>query len=120
MTNCFKIFFFYYNYTAPASLFRKSYREAGNFDQGALVLFYTEWCHHCNNMKPHYAQVSRLVKENELSKNVQVLALDCDGFGRDICRKQYNVKNFPTMHFYYPKQNVEYKRKCGTRMEHCS
>ena len=66
-------------------------------------------------MKPHYAQVSRLVKENELSKNVQVLALDCDGFGRDICRKQYNVKNFPTMHFYYPKQNVEYKRKYSKR-----
>ena len=82
-----------------------SYRSGGHMDQGAMVLFYTEWCHHCKDLKPHYAQVSRLLKEQGMP-DVKVIAMDCDGFGRDICRKKYQIKSFPTMHFYYPKDNV--------------
>jgi thiol-disulfide isomerase/thioredoxin len=87
----------------------EKYRSDGHFDQGAMVLFYTEWCHHCKDMKPHYAQVSRLLKQEseENGRNVQVVAMDCDGYGRDVCRKKYGIQSFPTMYFFYPKKNVE-------------
>ena len=69
-----------------------SYREQGGFDHGAMVLFYTDWCHHCKDVKPHYAQLSRVLKQDEATSEVAIVAMNCDTFGRDICRKKYRIR----------------------------
>jgi thiol-disulfide isomerase/thioredoxin len=90
--------------------------KRGEFDQGAMVLFYTDWCHHCKSMKPHYAQVSRLLSEQ--MPDVKIIAMECDNFGRDICRKKYKIHNFPTMYFFYPLKNRELNPELGEYEEY--
>jgi len=85
----------------------KSWRESGEGDDGFMVIFYTDWCSHCKDVKPHYAQTSRLVKENPVTENVKLLAMNCDTFGRDICRRDYKISSFPNMLFFYPKKSRE-------------
>jgi len=63
-----------------------------------LLMFYAPWCSHCNELKPHYVEVSDELANNGETQHVTVGAMDCTS--NEIACKQYNVTNYPTLKFF--------------------
>ena len=60
-----------------------------------MVLYYAEWCGHCNNMKPEWRKV---VDKMSKSKNVNVADVESSHIGE--LAEQPKVEGFPTIKMY--------------------
>ena len=71
----------------------------------AIILYYADWCGHCNHLKPIYQELIDLSKSGKL--DVAVAAVNSDesdgllqriqGMGEN---SEYNVQGFPTIVSY--------------------
>ena len=67
--------------------------EIQNHD--TLVLFYANWCSHCNNMMPEFEKFA-----NEGYDGVNIARIDCALSGNgEICQANA-IKGYPTMKFF--------------------
>ena len=66
-----------------------------------VVLFmYAPWCGHCTNMKPHYHEAARLLKEDAkyTPENPIVLAkVDATSDSASSLALKFNVQSYPTI-----------------------
>jgi thiol-disulfide isomerase/thioredoxin len=82
-----------------------------------LVMFYADWCGHCNSMKPIWKEVSDEVEaknnnETDESKKVKMLKVNCgdDKPEHKDIRETYGVSGFPTIKlFENGKETGEFK-----------
>jgi thiol-disulfide isomerase/thioredoxin len=61
--------------------------------QCAIVLFYADWCGHCNNLKPVYAKFS------DAAQFIEIAAVDTDA-NKALMEKisdKLNITGFPTL-----------------------
>jgi len=70
-----------------------------------IILYYADWCGHCNRLKPDYQKLSDLASQGKLN-DVTVAAVNADDNDGLIQRiqskgKEYSVTGFPTIVSYY-------------------
>jgi thiol-disulfide isomerase/thioredoxin len=60
-----------------------------------LVLFYADWCGHCNKIKPIWEETSKIVNEEE----VKMIKVNCgEGTPADqSIMKKYSIDGYPTI-----------------------
>mgnify|MGYP001159956560 CR=1 FL=1 len=65
-----------------------------------IVGFFSDFCTYCNNTKPEWNKLSRLLANNSI--NVKKATIDCtlDTFQLDPITKKYKVNAFPTIRLY--------------------
>lgn len=76
-------------------------RRASKNDNATLILFYADWCSHCQNFKP---------KWNKLTKSLQgiVKTLSVNGDTNQKMLQKYNVDKFPTVILDNGSSKLEY------------
>lgn len=93
-----------------------------------IVLYYADWCGHCNRLKPTYQQLVEMSKSGKLDASVAAVNSDnSDGLLDRINKMgenaEYEVKGFPTIVSYHngkyfssyaPDDNEEGRKKFRT------
>jgi curved DNA-binding protein CbpA/thiol-disulfide isomerase/thioredoxin len=63
-----------------------------------LILYNAgQWCPPCNQIRPEWSTVARMVQDSEFGKKLSVGVMDCDAHG-SMCQK-LGLTGFPTMAF---------------------
>ena len=86
----------------------KALKKAVNTN--SVVLFFADWCPHCQVMKPVYERVSRGLKAGDL-KNVHFTKMDYAKHGEEVTHENIGkerfgagvhtaIKGFPTILFF--------------------
>ena len=75
-------------------LLSKWSNKEGFSGEAQMVLFYADWCGHCNNFKPEWNKLKQTNDVPGVSFNDE----DCTN-GLTPLAKQHNVKGFPTLVF---------------------
>jgi protein disulfide-isomerase A1 len=61
-----------------------------------LVEFYADWCGHCKNLAPEYAEAAKALKES----GIKVASINCSEKDfQDFCSKK-DIQGFPTLRIY--------------------
>ena len=79
-------------------------------EQSCLVLYYAEWCSHCQKAKPEY---QRLIEE--YNGNVKIMMIDCDDPSNKELVESQNIKGYPTIRYYPNGLSGSYKEYSGER-----
>ena len=75
-------------YVVGAHTFKKFTKQ----NQLAVLFFYAPWCGHCTNMKPHYHEAARLLKEDEEFKTDKPIVLvKIDATQEESLASQYKI-----------------------------
>ena len=78
-----------------------------------LVMFYTPWCSACKSFKPIYAEVAKLVQD----ENILLAAVDCEQDKTDYARHlPYNVTAYPTI-LYYQRGKLQFPYNHGHKKD---
>lgn len=83
-----------------------TFDEAIKSDVPVLVEFYANWCGHCKNLAPEFAQAAEALKKD----GIKVASVDCTNH-QDFCGKQ-DVQGYPTLRVY---KKGEFRKYEGTR-----
>jgi thiol-disulfide isomerase/thioredoxin len=57
---------------------------------GNVLIFYANWCGHCNKAKPEFQKASE-------KGNGKVIMIDADELGAKELKNKYSVQGFPTI-----------------------
>jgi thiol-disulfide isomerase/thioredoxin len=79
-------------------------------EQGCLVLYYAEWCSHCQKAKPEY---QRLIEE--YNGNAKIMMIDCDDSSNKELVESQGIKGYPTIRYYKNGLNGDYDEYSGER-----
>lgn len=78
-----------------------------NNDEINMVLFFTEWCPHCQTFKPEWEKVKKQLEDTRINgKKINFHSVDCDK-DEDLA-KAYDVAGFPTVKCIKPDGVVEF------------
>lgn len=72
-----------------------------NQEKPALFLFKAEWCPHCTEFKPTWANL-----KNKMESKVDFIMFDADENSKEI--KKYNIGGFPTIILKTGEKAIEY------------
>jgi protein disulfide-isomerase len=72
-----------------------------NTDAPWFIKFYAPWCHHCQAMGPHWAQMAR-----DMKGKLNVGEVNCDE-QKPLC-KDAGVRGYPTLLFFRGGERIEY------------
>ena len=75
-----------------------------NARKSSFVMFYAPWCEHCTRFKPVFEQVEDSIDDDD----VQLLAVDCDGYGAPLC-KRLKVSGYPALLYFNPPDDEPHK-----------
>jgi protein disulfide-isomerase A1 len=65
-------------------------------DEVVMVLFYAEWCGHCQKFKPEWNKAENKHNGTKMNgKNVRLMKVDCDQ-NKELAAK-YDVQGYPTV-----------------------
>lgn len=83
-----------------------------------IVLYYATWCGHCNDFKPIWFELEKLIKahKDDLSKkyNVAITTETFEESENPDVMEQNNIEGFPTIKIYEDsndKKGVEYENR---------
>ncbi|ODV78696.1 thioredoxin-like protein [Suhomyces tanzawaensis NRRL Y-17324] len=77
-----------------------------------IVKFYAPWCGYCQQLKPVYTRLARLMhRDGQYAINVASVNCDKDS-NKALCAK-YQVQGFPTLLVFRPPKHVEGKKRAG-------
>jgi len=79
-------------------------------EQACLVLYYAEWCSHCQKAKPEY---QRLIEE--YNGNVKIMMIDCDDSSNKELVESQGIKGYPTIRYYPGGLSGSYDEYSGER-----
>lgn len=86
--------------------FNNNNKVLENYDaskQLSLLLFYTDWCGHCNKFKNNELEpLLNYLKQHNIQFN------PINGEGNEQIVQEYSVKGFPTILFKYGDDTIEY------------
>ena len=75
-----------------------------------LVFLYAPWCGHCTNMKPHYHEAARLLKEDdEFKTDKPIVLIKIDATQEESLASQFKVQGYPTIKILRNGQEYEYE-----------
>jgi len=93
------LYFIYINYL------KEGMTDESEFLEGKkLVLFYADWCGHCQTVKPEWEKAAKEAKGNMIKINCG----DKEGKSADLMTK-YKVDGFPTIIIFEDGEPKEYK-----------
>ena len=77
-----------------------------------LVLFYAEWCPHCQRLEPIWDKLANDLDGEQIEgKNVHVIKIDCaNQKNKDTCQKN-DVSSYPTIKCFTANNVQEYEGK---------
>lgn len=67
-----------------------------------FIKFYAPWCHHCQAMAPTWEQLAKSMRGK-----LNIAEVNCDKESL-LCKKDVNVKAFPTIMFFKGAERAEY------------
>jgi protein disulfide-isomerase-like protein len=70
-----------------------------NLKNPTLMLFYADWCGHCNNFMPTFDKFSNNVNKSK----VNIIKFNADNEQRYV--RSFNIEGFPTLLLHEPKSN---------------
>ena len=93
-------------------------KDQKNTEDTLIVLYYAEWCGHCQRMKPEWKKFEDDLKEKY--KNIKYAKLECDGdiVGSDnlteedkkkIMEEKENVRGYPTVKLFIGNEIKEFQ-----------
>ena len=77
-----------------------------------IILFYTEWCPYCKQIKPEWNKFEKYVYKFNNTKNddkkykILLTTIDCEK-NSEMCDK-YNIKGYPSIKMVYDKKVYDY------------
>jgi thiol-disulfide isomerase/thioredoxin len=94
----------YHKYKLKYENYKKQLQKAGaeyqhDIDDGLkkkIILFYADWCVHCNNFKSHW---NELKNDSSLSKTYVFEKYNIDNVDNDI-KKTYGVESVPSLYIH--------------------
>ncbi len=87
---------------APAKLFKGksiSHEDAMKDDKVAVVLFYADWCPHCQHFAPTF---QKLAKDRKLKKKYNFVRVNSEDQEAYPLMQEYNVEGFPSLFLVNP------------------
>ena len=64
-----------------------------NKDKASFVMFYADWCPHCQNAKPIVNDLQEEVSnDNQLKKNVEIIKVNCEE-EKELANKYQNLES---------------------------
>ena len=79
-----------------------------NKDKASFVMFYADWCPHCQNAKPIVNDLQEEVSnDNQLKKNVEIIKVNCEE-EKELANK-YQISGYPTFKLIKDSEVVEYE-----------
>ena len=79
-------------------------------NEASFVMFYADWCPHCQNAKPVVKELSEELKENNSKVNnrkVRIIQVNCEE--EQELAKKYDISGYPTFKLLNGKEIVEYE-----------
>ena len=82
---------FYSNNSSFSEITSPSNSKYDSVDaDGNILIFYANWCGHCNKAKPEFQKASE-------KGNGKVIMIDADELGAKELKDKYSVQGFPTI-----------------------
>ena len=77
-------------------------------DKASFVMFYADWCPHCQNAKPVINDLTDEVsKDNKLNNSVDIVKVNCEE-EKELANK-YQITGYPTFKLIKDSETVEYE-----------
>ena len=86
----------------PAAIFKgksMSHEDAMNDDKVAVVLFYADWCPHCQHFAPTFKKLS---KDRMLKKKYNFVRINSEDPEARAIMEEYQVEGFPALFVVNP------------------
>lgn len=81
--------------------------EGGDISDKKLVLYYTNWCGHCNALKPTWDELTAKYNEKQVGGHpVVILKVDAEAEPEKV--KELDIKGFPTVVLFKDGKTVYY------------
>jgi len=87
--------------------------QVGGKNQYAFVMFYADWCGHCNRMKPAFAKLYSDYQNNPSQYNAAIYRVNHPDNGENF--HSLNVKGYPTLYLISNEEYLETKKYEGDR-----
>lgn len=71
----------------------------------AVVLFYADWCRHCQRFGPTYEKLS---KDRKLKKKFNFVRINVESEQAAVLMPEFQVQGFPALFLVNPKDNERY------------
>ena len=87
----------------PAAIFKGksiSHEDAMNDDKVAVVLFYADWCPHCQHFAPTFKKLST---DRKLKKKYNFVRINSEDQAAYPLMEEYKVEGFPALYLVNPK-----------------
>jgi thiol-disulfide isomerase/thioredoxin len=81
---------------------RKEGFESSTQEAYQFVMYYADWCGHCQRAKPEFQKLGSKLTIGE--KNVKVVSVNAEENQDAMAGK--DIKGYPTIHLYCPKGNL--------------
>tara|TARA_B100000927_G_C16172973_1_gene352189 strand:+ start:53 stop:541 length:489 start_codon:yes stop_codon:yes gene_type:complete len=76
----------------------------------SIVMFYADWCGHCNNFKPHWNKFERLARKQHKNNDFMIARIN-EPFVNKV-EGHSNVSGFPTIyHLMNGEHNADYEKQ---------
>lgn len=79
-------------------------------EKPCLVMYYAEWCGHCQKAKPEF---ERLIEE--YNGNAKIMMINCDDASNKELVESQGIKGYPTIRYYKNGLNGAYDEYSGER-----
>ena len=104
----------YFNKNSNKEYISEETNKKNKKNEATIFYFYTTWCPHCTEAKPHINKLENEIKNiNIKQKNVVVFLkkIDCDKSYNEKIMKKYKVQGFPTIVLDHNKKIYNYDAK---------
>ena len=92
----------------PAAIFKGksiSHEDAMKDDKVAVVLFYADWCPHCQHFAPTFKKLS---SDRKLKKKYNFVRINSEDQKAYPLMEEYKVEGFPALYLVNPKTNEKH------------
>jgi thiol-disulfide isomerase/thioredoxin len=97
-----------YYFMAKSNVSENFSNKLENKDKASFVMFYADWCPHCQNAKPIVNDLKEEVSnDNQLKKNVEIVNVNCEE-EKELANK-YKISGYPTFKLIKDSEVVEYE-----------